>query len=106
MKGLLAPEFREVILGHAEIRNVFRVTGAGTIAGCYITDGKVQRNASVRLLRDNVTIFEGNLDSLRRFKDDVREVAAGYECGIGLEKFNDIKEGDVIECYVTEKVER
>ena len=106
MKGLLAPEFREVILGHAEVRNTFRVTGAGTIAGCYIVDGKVQRNASVRLLRDNITIFEGNLDSLRRFKDDVREVASGYECGIGLEKFNDIKEGDVIECYISEKVER
>lgn len=106
MKGLLAPEFREVILGHAEVRNVFRVTGVGTVAGCYITDGKVQRNATVRLLRDNVTMHEGNLDSLKRFKDDAREVAAGYECGIGLEKFNDIKEGDIIECYISEKVER
>jgi len=76
------------------------------VAGCYVTDGKMQRNASVRLLRDNVTIFEGNLDSLRRFKDDVREVATGFECGIGLEKFNDIKEGDVIECFTNEQIER
>ncbi len=106
MKGLLKPEFREIILGHAQVRNTFKVTGVGTVAGCYVTDGKMQRNASVRLLRDNVTIFEGNLDSLRRFKDDVREVATGFECGIGLEKFNDIKEGDVIECFTNEQIER
>jgi translation initiation factor IF-2 len=106
MKGLLAPQFREVVLGHAQVRNTFRVTGVGTVAGCYVTDGKMQRNASVRLLRDNVIVFEGNLDSLKRFKDDAREVAQGFECGIGLEKFNDIKEGDVIECFMTEQIER
>ncbi len=106
MKGLLAPQFKEVILGHAEVRNVFKVTGVGTVAGCYVQDGKVQRNASVRLLRDHVVVFEGKLSSLKRFKDDAREVAAGYECGIGLEAYNDIKEGDVIECYTQEEVER
>ncbi|MCL1965149.1 MAG: translation initiation factor IF-2, partial [Firmicutes bacterium] len=106
MKGLLAPQFREVILGHAQVRSTFKVTGVGTVAGCYITDGKMQRNAMVRLLRDNVTVFEGNLDSLKRFKDDAREVATGFECGIGLEKFNDIKEGDVIECFISEQIER
>ncbi len=105
MKGMLEPVFKESILGHAEVRNVFRITGAGTIAGCYITDGKLQRNASVRLLRDNVVIYEGKLSSLKRFKDDVREVAAGYECGVGLEGYNDIKERDVIECFVMEEVE-
>ena len=106
MKGLLAPEFKENVLGHAEVRTVFKVSGVGTVAGSYVTDGKVQRNASVRLLRDNVVVFEGKLDSLKRFKDDAREVAAGYECGIGLEKFNDIKEGDGIECFVMEEVAR
>ena len=105
MKGMLEPETKETLLGHAEIRSVFKITGAGTIAGCYVLDGKVQRNASVRLLRDSVVVFEGKLSSLRRFKDDVREVAAGYECGIGLEGYNDIKEKDVIECYVVEEVE-
>ena len=106
MKGLLAPEFKENLLGHAQVRSTFKITGAGTIAGSYVTDGKVQRNASVRLLRDNVVIFEGKLSSLRRFKDDVREVASGYECGIGLENYNDVKEGDVIECFVMEEIER
>ena len=106
MKGLLAPEFKENLLGHAQVRNTFKITGAGTIAGCYVTDGKVQRNASVRLLRDNVVVFEGKLSSLRRFKDDVREVASGYECGVGLENYNDVKEGDVVECFVLEEIER
>ena len=106
MKGLLAPEYKENLLGHAQVRSTFKITGAGTIGGSYVTDGKVQRNASVRLLRDNVVIFEGKLSSLRRFKDDVKEVAAGYECGIGLENYNDIKEGDVIECFVMEEIER
>ena len=106
MKGLLAPEFKENLLGHAQVRNTFKITGAGTIAGCYVTDGKVQRNASVRLLRDNVVVFEGKLSSLRRFKDDVREVASGYECGVGLENYNDVKEGDVVECFVMEEIER
>ena len=105
MKGMLEPVFKENILGHAEVRNVFRITGAGTIAGCYITDGKLQRNASVRLLRDNVVVFEGKLSSLKRFKDDAREVAAGYECGVGLDGYNDIKERDVIECFVMEEVD-
>ncbi|MBE5782870.1 MAG: translation initiation factor IF-2 [Clostridiales bacterium] len=106
MKGLLAPEFKENLLGHAQVRNVFKITGSGTIAGSYVTDGKVQRNASVRLLRDNVVVFEGKLSSLRRFKDDVKEVASGYECGIGLENYNDVKEGDVVECFVMEEIER
>ena len=106
MKGLLAPEYKEVLLGHAQVRNVFKITGAGTIGGSYVTDGKMQRNASVRLLRDNVVIFEGKLSSLRRFKDDVREVATGYECGIGLENYNDIKENDIVECFVMEEIER
>ena len=106
MKGLLAPEYREVLLGHAEVRNVFKITGAGIIAGCYVTDGKVQRNAQVRLLRDNVVVFEGKLSSLRHLKDDVREMAAGYECGMSLEGHNDIKEGDVVECYIMEEIPR
>jgi translation initiation factor IF-2 len=104
MKGMLEPVFKENILGHAEVRNVFKVTGAGTIAGCYVLDGKLQRNESVRLLRDNVVIFEGKLSSLKRFKDDAREVSAGYECGVGLENYNDIKEKDVIECFTQEEV--
>ena len=106
MKGLLAPEFKENLLGHAQVRNVFRITGVGTIAGCYVTDGKIQRNAQVRLLRDNVVVFEGKLSSLQRFKDAVREVAEGYECGVGLENYSDIKEGDVIECFMMEQIAR
>ena len=91
MKGLLAPEYKEVLLGHAEVRNTFRITGAGTVAGCYVQDGKMQRNAQVRLLRDNIVVFEGKLNSLKRFKDDAKEVAAGYECGISFDGYNDIK---------------
>ena len=106
MKGMLSPEFREVILGHAQVRNVFHITGAGTIAGCYVTDGKLTRNASVRLLRDNVVVFEGKLSSLRRFKDDVHDVNSGYECGASLENYADIKENDVIECFTQEKIEQ
>ena len=106
MKGLLEPEYREVLLGHAEVRNVFKITGAGIIAGCYVTDGKVQRNASVRLLRDNVVVHEGKLSSLRHLKDDVKEMAAGYECGMSLEGHNDIKEGDIVECYIMEEIPR
>ena len=106
MKGMLAPKFKEVFLGHAQVRQVFRVTGAGTVAGSYITDGIVRRNAQVRLLRDNIVIYEGKLSSLKRFKDDAREVASGFECGIGLENYNDIKENDVIECFVQEEIER
>ena len=106
MKGMLAPQYREEVIGHAEVRNVFRVSGVGTVAGCYVKDGKLQRNASVRLVRDNVIVFDGKLASLRRFKDDVREVNAGYECGAGLENYNDIKENDEIECYVQQEIER
>ena len=104
MKGLLSPEFKETLLGHAQVRNVFRITGVGTVAGTYVTDGKIQRNAQVRLLRDNVVVFEGKLSSLQRFKDAVREVSEGYECGVGLENYGDIKEGDVIECFLMEQV--
>ena len=106
MKGLLEPEYKEVLLGHAEVRNVFKITGAGIIAGCYVTDGKVQRNALVRLLRDNVVVHEGKLSSLRHLKDDVKEMAAGYECGMSLEGHNDIKEGDIVECYIMEEIPR
>ncbi len=106
MKGLLAPEFKEVLLGHAEVRNTFRITGAGTVAGCYVQDGKLQRNAQVRLLRDNIVVFEGKLSSLKRFKDDAKEVASGYECGVSFDAFNDIKEGDIVECFVMEEIER
>ena len=106
MKGLLAPEYREVLLGHAEVRNVFKITGAGVIAGCYVTDGKVQRNAQVRLLRDNVVVFEGKLSSLKHYKEDVKEMAAGFECGMSLEGHNDIKEGDAVECFIMEEIPR
>ena len=106
MKGMLAPTFVENVLGHAEVRNTFKVSGVGTIAGCYITDGKVSRNSQVRILRDSIIIHEGVLSSLKRFKDDAKEVASGYECGIGIENFNDIKDGDIIESFVMEEVER
>jgi translation initiation factor IF-2 len=106
MKGMLEPEYREVLLGHAEVRNVFKITGSGIIAGCYVTDGKMQRNAGVRLLRENVVVFEGKLSSLRHLKDDVKEMAAGYECGMSLEGHNDIKEGDIVECYTMEEIPR
>ena len=88
------------------MRNTFRITVAGTVAGCYVQDGKMQRNAQVRLLRDNIVVFEGKLNSLKRFKDDAKEVAAGYECGISFDGYNDIKEGDVIECFIMEEIER
>ena len=106
MKGMLEPEYREVLLGHAEVRNVFKITGAGIIAGCYVQDGKMQRNAGVRLLRDSVVVFEGKLSSLRHLKDDVKEMAAGYECGMSLEGHNDINEGDIVECYMMEEIPR
>ena len=105
MKGMLAPKFKEVELGQAEVRNVFRITGVGMVAGCYVTDGKMQRGAQMRLLRDNVVIYDGSIASLQRFKDSVKEVAAGYECGITFEKFQDIKEGDVIEAFLMEQIE-
>ena len=106
MKGMLTPEFRENVIGHAEVRNVFKITGVGIVAGSYVTDGKLQRNAQVRLLRDNVVVYEGKLSSLQRFKDAVKEVADGYECGVCLENYTDIKEDDVIECFVMEEIPR
>ena len=106
MKGLLTPEFRENVVGHAEVRNVFKITGVGMVAGSYVTDGKLQRNAQVRLLRDNVVVYEGKLSSLQRFKDAVKEVADGYECGVCLENYTDIKEGDIIECFIMEEIPR
>ncbi|RMF22834.1 MAG: translation initiation factor IF-2 [Deltaproteobacteria bacterium] len=106
LEGLLEPEFKEVIEGRAEVRQTFHVPGGGVIAGCYVTDGKVARNASCRLLRDNVVVHTGSVGSLRRFKDDVREVQSGYECGVGIAGYNDVKVGDVIECYRLEEIKR
>ncbi len=106
MKGMLAPQFKEVIIGHAEVRETYKVSKVGTVCGCYCTDGKIQRGCEVRVLRDNIVIHEGELASLRRFKDDMKEVASGYECGMQVEKFNDIKIGDVIECFVMEQINR
>lgn len=106
MKGMLEPEYEEVTIGHAEVRDTFRISGVGTIAGAYVTDGKIQRNSNVRLLRDNIVVFDGKLSSLKRFKDDAKEVASNFECGISLENFNDIKIGDVIECYIEQEIEK
>ena len=105
MKGMLAPKFREALIGHAEVRQTFKVSGLGTVAGCYVQDGKIQRNCQVRIVRDGIVIHEGMLASLQRFKDAVKEVASGYECGMSIEKFNDIKDGDIIECFVMEQIE-
>jgi translation initiation factor IF-2 len=106
MAGLLEPTYKEVRLGTAEVRDTFKVPKFGTIAGCMVTDGRITRggDAQARLLRDNVVVFEGKIGSLRRFKDDVSEVKTGFECGIGFERFNDIKVGDVIEAFVVERV--
>lgn len=106
MKGMLDPEFKEVVLGQVSIRETFRVPGVGTIGGAYVTDGKVVRNAEVRIVRDGIVIHEGKISSLKRFKDDAKEVAQGYECGIGIENYNDIKEGDIVECFQMEEVAR
>ena len=106
MKGMLAPEFKEVLLGHAEVRQTIKVPGVGIIAGCYIQDGKITRNAQIRIVRDGIVIFEDKIASLRRFKDDVREVNSGYECGVGIEKFNDIREGDTLEAFIMQEIER
>ena len=106
MKGMLAPKYQEQIIGHAEVRETYKVSKVGTVCGCYCSDGKIERGCSVRVLRDNIVIFEGALASLRRFKDDVKEVASGYECGMQVEKFNDIKIGDVIECFVMEEIKQ
>ena len=105
MKGMLAPEIKEVVTGQAEIRQVIKVSKVGNIAGCYVTDGFVRRNCGIRLLRDSVVVYEGKLGSLKRFQDDAKEVAAGFECGLSIENFNDIKEGDIVEGYIMEEVE-
>jgi len=105
MKGMLAPKFREVLLGHAQVRQTIRVPNIGTIAGSYIQDGKITRNSQIRVVRDGIVIFEDKISSLRRFKDDVREVAQGYECGVGLEKFNDIRELDILESFIIEQIQ-
>ncbi len=106
MKGMLAPKYREAVIGHAVVRQTYKVSAIGTIAGCYVKDGKVTRDAQVRVLRDNIVIYDGVVGSLQRFKDSVKEVAQNYECGMSIEKFNDIKEGDVFECYVMEEIPR
>ncbi len=106
MKGMLAPKYQEAIIGHAEVRETYKVSKVGTVCGCYVSDGKIQRGCQVRVLRDNIVIHEGELASLRRFKDDVKEVATNFECGMQVEKFNDIKVGDVIECFVMEEIKQ
>jgi translation initiation factor IF-2 len=106
LSGMLAPELREKFLGNAEIREVFSITKAGKVAGCFITDGVIKRGAGVRLLRDNVVIHEGKLKTLKRFKDEVREVQHGYECGMAFENYEDIKAGDVIEAFEVEEISR
>ena len=104
MKGMLAPKFKETLLGHAQVRQTIHVPNVGTIAGSYVQDGKVTRNAQIRVVRDGIVIFEDRISSLKRFKDDAREVAQGFECGIGIENYNDVKENDVIECFVMEEI--
>ena len=103
LKGMLAPKITETYLGKAEVREVFKITGVGQVAGCYVTEGKILRSGKLRIYRDDVMICEGNVLQLKRFKDDVKEVAQGFECGISIEKFNDIKIGDFIECYSVEE---
>ncbi|EPR26976.1 Bacterial Protein Translation Initiation Factor 2 (IF-2) [Geobacillus sp. WSUCF1] len=106
MKGMLDPEYEEKVIGQAEVRQTFKVSKVGTIAGCYVTDGKITRDSKVRLIRQGIVVYEGEIDSLKRYKDDVREVAQGYECGLTIKNFNDIKEGDVIEAYIMQEVAR
>ena len=106
MKGMLAPKFKEVLLGHAQVRQTIHVPNVGTIAGSYVQDGKIARNAEIRVVRDGIVIFEDKISSLKRFKDDAREVMSGFECGVGLERFNDIKEGDILEAFIMEEIER
>jgi len=106
MKGMLAPKFEEAVIGHAEVRQTYKVSAVGTVCGCMVKDGKVSRDAQVRILRDNIVIHEGEVGSLQRFKDAVKEVTAGYECGMSIVKFNDIKEGDIFECFVMQEVKR
>ena len=106
MKGMLDPEFEEKIIGTAEVRQTFKISNVGTIAGAYVLTGKVERNAGVRVIRENVVIHDGKLATLKRFKDDAKEVSKGFECGIQIENYNDIKEGDIIEAYVMEEIKR
>ena len=106
MKGMLAPKFEEVVLGHAEVRQTYEVSAIGTVAGCMVKDGKVTRDAQVRILRDNIVIYEGEIGSLQRFKDAAKEVTAGYECGMTIAGYNDIKEFDVFECFAMQEVKR
>ena len=105
MKGMLAPKFKEVVLGEAEVREVYKITNVGMVAGCYVTSGRMVRNAQMRLVRDGIIIHDGVLASLQRYKDSVKEVAQGYECGITIEKFQDIKNGDISEAYIMEQIE-
>ena len=106
LKGMLDPEFKEEVLGNIEVRNTFKVPNVGIIAGAYVLTGKVERNASIRLIRDGIVVHEGKISSLKRFKDDAKEVSHGFECGIGIENYNDIKEGDIIEAFKMVEVER
>ena len=106
MKGMLDPSYKEVVLGRAEVRQIFKASSIGTIAGCYVLDGKITRNAEVRLVRDGIVVHQGKISSLKRFKDDVREVLQNYECGITLERYNDVKENDIIEAFIMEEVKR
>ena len=106
MKGMLAPKYHEVVLGQAEVRQTFKVSGVGTIAGCYVQNGKMVRAAQVRIVRDSIVIHEGVLSSLKRFKDDAKAVQQGFECGMSFERYNDIKEGDIIEAFQMEEIAR
>lgn len=104
LKGMLAPKYQEVYLGKCEVRQTFKITGVGTVAGCYVKEGKLVRGGKLRIYRDDVLIVEGNVQQLKRFKDDVKEVNYGYECGCAIEGFNDIRVGDIIECYMIEQI--
>jgi translation initiation factor IF-2 len=104
MDGMLAPKFKELIIGKAEIREVFTIPKVGTIAGCHVLSGKIERSLEARLIRDSVVVYQGKIASIRRFKDDVKEVASGYDCGISIEKFQDVKQGDIIEPYIMEEI--
>lgn len=106
MKGMLDPEFHEKIIGQVEVRQTFKVSKVGTIAGSYVTDGKITRDSGIRIIRNSVVIFEGEIDTLKRYKDDAKEVSQGYECGITIKNYNDLKEGDIIEAFIMEEVER
>ena len=106
MKGMLDPKYEEKVIGNAEVRQTFKISNVGTIAGCYVISGKVERNAGVRVIREIVVIHDGHLATLKRFKDDVKEVTKGFECGIQIENYNDVKEGDVIEVYIMEEIKR